>query len=114
MNTREMLAKAIKRHPELEPFHMNNWPEGLQEQIQQKIKQPRRNQGVSTHTCAPYVAQCLVYFWVFVKEELHFGEQNRLPDNSMSMTQLWLRYLMYRNYNEKWNDKQADWKEVIE
>ena len=114
MNTREMLAKAIKRHPELEPFYLNNWPEGLQEQLQQKTRWPLRNQGISTHVCSPYVAQLLEVFWEFCKKELDYGVHGLLPDNGISITQLWLRYLMYRNYEEKWDFQKADWKEVIE
>ena len=114
MDTRRMLAKAVKRHPELEPFHLDNWPEGLQEQLQRKIKWVERSQGVSIHICIPFVGQCLEYFWGFCKDELDYGVQNLLPDNSISITQLWLRYLMYRNYSEKWDYKKADWEEVVE
>lgn len=28
MDTRKMLAKAIKQHPDLLPFPLNEWPKG--------------------------------------------------------------------------------------
>ncbi len=110
MDTIEMLAMAIKRRPELGPFQFSFWPEGLQEQIQQKLKRPVRSQGVSTHICAPDVGQVIESFWKFCKKELNYGAQWVLPDNSISITQLWLRYLMHRNFGDSWDYKKRDWK----
>ena len=109
MKTRKLLNQAVHQHSELD-FLINQYLKGrLQDELQGRVKQVWKGQGVSTHVCSPFVGQLLEAFWEFCKKELTYGVYGLLPDNGISITQLWLRYFMFKNYNERWSWKKKSW-----
>lgn len=107
MDTKILLNKAIEQHKELLSLKAD------QESIQKIIKKPCRGQAMSTHICLPYVGQLLEAFWNFCKSELNYEIYGLLSDNGISITELWLKFLMFTNYNERWNCKQKKWIRLV-